>query len=239
MGLHFLGIAGDLSVEHGPLYLKPGRHILAGGVLLGWLIGTLVRIPPITFYTLLGLVSGGVVVNSMIIELPDRKDGRFWPFVLGAGAYGLVLLLLARVRLGGVEGRTFEFTNVIIDRVAARLTGPMNFRFILQPIVAVALGVRDGRLDAKAGTPPFVHDLLFDPQARREALGSAMKNLIKPVILGTVLDAIVQYQLFGHVRPLGALLVGTGVLGVPYALARSISNRVATSLVLRSGRSNK
>ncbi len=99
MGLHFLGAAADLSVEHGPLYLRPGRQILAAAVVAGWAIGALVPVPPTTLHTLLGLVSGGVVVNSMVMELPSEKDGRFWPFVFGAVAYAIVLLVLARTRV--------------------------------------------------------------------------------------------------------------------------------------------
>jgi len=226
MGLHFVGAAGDLYVEHGPLYMNPGRYMLAAAVLAGWALGTLIRIPPVTFYTLLGLVSGGVVVNSMIMELPSEKDGRFWPFVCGAAGYALVLLLLARVRLDGAEGPAFQFANTIVDRLAARVTGPLHFRFILQPLMAIALGIRDGRLDAKAGTSPFVIDVLLGSENRREYIVSALKNLAMPVALGTVLDAVSQYQIFEHVRPLGALLVGFGILGVPYVLARGLTNRL-------------
>ena len=226
MGLHFVGAAGDLYVEHGPLYMNPGRYMLAAAVLAGWALGTLLRVPPVTFYTLLGLVSGGVVVNSMIMELPSEKDGRFWPFVCGAVGYSLVLLLLARVRLDGAEGPAFQFANTIVDRLAARVTGPLHFRFILQPLMAIALGIRDGRLDAKAGTSPFVIDVLLGSENRREYIVSALKNLAMPVALGTVLDAVSQYQIFEHVRPLGALLVGFGILGVPYVLARGLTNRL-------------
>jgi len=37
----------------------------------------------------------------------------------------------------------------------------------------------------------------------------------------------VQHQIFGHVRPLDALIVGAGVIGLPYALARGLANRAA------------
>lgn len=227
MGLHFVGVASDLAREHGLRYLMPGRQILAGAVMVGWVIGTFVPFSEANVTTLLGLVSGGVVVTSMITELPREKDGRFWAFAAGAAVYGLVLLLLARVRLDGTEAQTFQFGGVIIDRLAARLTGPMNFRFILQPVVAIGLGIRDGRLDAKARTPPFVVDVLFGFENRREYIVSALKNLTKPVLLGVVMDAIVQHQIFGHVRPLDALIVGAGVIGLPYALARGLANRAA------------
>jgi hypothetical protein len=42
----------------------------------------------------LGLVSGSVVMNSMVMELPREKEGRFWPFVFGALVYTLLLALV-------------------------------------------------------------------------------------------------------------------------------------------------
>ena len=225
MALHFLGIAGDLFKEHGALYLNPGRYMMAAAVMAGWLIGANLPVPPVTLATLLGVVSGGVVVNSMIMELPSEKNGRFGAFVLGAGGYALLLLLLASIRINGTEGPSFQLMGAVVDQMAARLTGPMNFRFVLQPLVAIALGVRDGRLDARGGVPPFVIDVLFASEHRRADLASALKSLGKPVLLGTVLDAIAQYQIFRHVGLIAAVLVGAGVIGVPYALARGLANR--------------
>ena len=39
------------------------------------------------------LVSGAVIMNSMIMELPQEKDGRFLPFLLGGVFYAAVSLL--------------------------------------------------------------------------------------------------------------------------------------------------
>jgi hypothetical protein len=33
-------------------------------------------------FALLGLNPGRVIINSMIMELPTEKEGRFWPFCL-------------------------------------------------------------------------------------------------------------------------------------------------------------
>ena len=43
---------------------------------------------------LLAFLSGAVIMNSLILELPTEKDGRFWPFLTGGLLYGLVLLPL-------------------------------------------------------------------------------------------------------------------------------------------------
>jgi hypothetical protein len=95
MGLHFLAVDHSLQREHGELYLRVGRFVLAGASLAGWACALAIAIPKPMLVTGLGLVSGGVVMNSMIAELPDDKDGRFWPFVAGAVMYSGLLLLMA------------------------------------------------------------------------------------------------------------------------------------------------
>jgi hypothetical protein len=41
----------------------------------------------------------------------------------------------------------------------AMLSGPGHMRFLIQPLVAVLLGLRDGKLDVEAGKPPFALSL--------------------------------------------------------------------------------
>jgi hypothetical protein len=95
MSLHFLSTGHSLHREHGRMYDACGRWALALAALGGWLCGVLVELPKPTAITLLGLVSGGVVMNSMIAELPGEKDGRFVPYVLGAAAYAMLLFFVS------------------------------------------------------------------------------------------------------------------------------------------------
>jgi len=94
MGLHFLSIDHSLYDEHGSMYDKFGKWILAGAALTGWACGTLTEFPKTVVITMLGLVAGGVVMNSMIVELPGEKDGRFLPFCVGAAAYSILLFFV-------------------------------------------------------------------------------------------------------------------------------------------------
>ena len=100
MGLHFLSVDHSLLREHAARYLQPGRYILTAAVLAGWICGVLVEIPRPIVCTLMGLVSGGVIMNSMIMELPHEKEGKFWPFVLGAAVYAVIVLLATGARVG-------------------------------------------------------------------------------------------------------------------------------------------
>ena len=92
MGLHFLGIDHSLRREHGPTYDHVGRFVLAAAVLSGWLVAVVTEVTQPVVITGLGLVSGGVVMNSMVMELPGEQDGRFWAFALGAIGYAGLLV---------------------------------------------------------------------------------------------------------------------------------------------------
>jgi ABC-type amino acid transport system permease subunit len=94
MGLHFIGVDHSLLREHGAAYMRVGRFVLAAAALAGWSVATMTEISRAAIITSLGLISGGVVMNSMVMELPTEKDGRFWPFVTGAAAYTALLLLI-------------------------------------------------------------------------------------------------------------------------------------------------
>ena len=91
MCLHFFSAGYSLRNEYGRMYDICGRWVLAGVALAGWVCGALTEFPKPVVITMLGLVSGGVVMNSMIVELPGDKDGRFLPFCVGAAAYSILL----------------------------------------------------------------------------------------------------------------------------------------------------
>jgi hypothetical protein len=93
MVVHFLGADHALRREHGSAYDQVGRWVLAGAVIAGSAIGAFFEIPIGTLSTLQGLIAGGVVINSTIMELPRQNDGRFGAFCLGAIGYSALLIL--------------------------------------------------------------------------------------------------------------------------------------------------
>jgi hypothetical protein len=42
---------------------------------------------------LFAVLAGGVVITSLRAELPDDRDGRFWPFCVGAVIFAVFLIL--------------------------------------------------------------------------------------------------------------------------------------------------
>jgi hypothetical protein len=113
------------------------------------------------------------------------------------------------------------------EGLEARMTGPGKGRFILQPLIAIALGVRDGIADAKQGKPPYFIRVLFKSERKLHVLKTGIKSIATPLTVGIVLDMILQWVIFQGVYLLPAIIAGTILVAFPYALARGLSNRVA------------
>ncbi len=145
---------------------------------------------------------------------------------------GLAVLVLAAaipsaIREAIESGRIYLFSWDFLADLPKRLTGPGRFRFILQPAVATILGIRGGVVDGRAGRPPYLVGLLFDPAHRREYLRTGLAAIRDLVALGILLDAVAQFLIFRQIHPGAALVVGPVLIATPYALARALSNRWA------------
>ena len=92
MAVHFLTFDHGFRETPGTGYCRRGCFLLAGAALLGWAVGLAVALPPDILALMLGFLSGGVIVNSAIAELPSKKDGRFLPFLVGSLVYACVLI---------------------------------------------------------------------------------------------------------------------------------------------------
>jgi hypothetical protein len=94
MAFHFLLVDHSLARERPRLYKRYGRWILALAVMAGWTAGVLVEIPDRWLARVIGFIAGGVIINSLVVELPEGRGGRFWVFSLSATAYSLLLLVI-------------------------------------------------------------------------------------------------------------------------------------------------
>jgi len=113
-----------------------------------------------------------------------------------------------------------------IDGLLARIEGPMSFRLVLQPLVALFFAFRDGVRDAREGQSPYFWALFTEPAHRRDMIESGWKSIGKVFIIAILLDFIFQYIVFRDLRPIGALLAGIILAVVPYLLLRGPVNRV-------------
>lgn len=93
MALHIAVAGHALREEYRELYDRHGKWLLAAGVMIGWVIGSLWTLSPTMMVRLFGFIAGGVVINSISDEMPKRGEGRFLPFCAGAAVYTLLLVL--------------------------------------------------------------------------------------------------------------------------------------------------
>ena len=111
--------------------------------------------------------------------------------------------------------------------LVVRLSGPMSFRFILQPVMAIAFAIRGGMQDARRGRPPTFWSILTDPQHRGDRLGEAIREIWRVLALGLVMDIIYQVTQFKTFYPVEAIIVVLACALLPYLLARGLANRIA------------
>jgi hypothetical protein len=112
----------------------------------------------------------------------------------------------------------------------------MQVRFLVQPTMAAILGIRAGIHDVRQATPPFIWSLCTRPEERKRQLKQALEHLLIPIVVAIVLDGIVQYLLFKWIRVLGAVILGTILMGLPYSVARGLTNRIISARRQRSTR---
>ncbi len=112
------------------------------------------------------------------------------------------------------------------DAVMSRLQGPLKFRFIIQPLMAVIFAVRAGMGDGRNGRPAFLWSVFTDPAGRAHLLKDGWKDISKVFIVAVVMDLVYQFIVMRHLYPLKALLVAAVLCIVPYALLRGPVGRL-------------
>lgn len=113
------------------------------------------------------------------------------------------------------------------NELLARPSGPMSFRFLLQPTMALIAAFKDGLKDARTGRSPYFWTILSDPTNRKSRLREGLAATSRIIILGLVMDTIYQLIAFRAFYPVQAIIVALGLAFVPYLLTRGPIARVA------------
>jgi hypothetical protein len=141
------------------------------------------------------------------------------------------VLLVGLVALGVVwYGITAESLGRLWRDILDRPGGPMTFRFILQPAMAILAAARDGVRDARLGRRPYVWALIHgvrDPQGRSGRLWEGIIATGRVLILGVIMDIIYQWKVLGTFYPGQAAVIVILLAFVPYLLLRGPFERVA------------
>jgi hypothetical protein len=75
-------------------YRRVGRKVLAACIVAGWLLGTLLPLPPVVTAAAFGVIAGVILLQTLAEELPRRTAGPYFYFAAGAIGYAVLLLLL-------------------------------------------------------------------------------------------------------------------------------------------------
>jgi hypothetical protein len=139
----------------------------------------------------------------------------------------LVLSVPGSLRDAYERGGIYLFSRAFLEDIPKRFYGPGRFRFVLQPLVACILGILNGLADARAGAQPYLYGVLVHRDLRSDLLKSGLSTVANLLLMGILMDAVFQRIIFGVAHPGAALVLGPVLICVPYALARSLSNRLA------------
>jgi hypothetical protein len=121
------------------------------------------------------------------------------------------------------------------EDLLGRVSGPMKFRILIQPCVALFLGIRDGLTDFRLGRPAYFWSIFTDAGQRRFLLREGWSAVAKVFIIAAVVDTVYQILVLRFVFPGEVLIVAFLLAILPYLLIRGPVNRIATAFQKRRG----
>jgi hypothetical protein len=140
----------------------------------------------------------------------------------------LVIVLLIAFTAVGVfwYGLSEEVRHRVWEQLIARPTGPMAFRFILQPVMAAIAALRDGIDDARSGRSPYFWALLANPLGSGGRVYEGLVSTARVLLLGLCMDAIYQWIVLKTFYPGEAVIVAVALAIFPYLLLRGPIDRI-------------
>jgi hypothetical protein len=140
----------------------------------------------------------------------------------------VIVLMIAFAVFGAVwYGFSAEVRHRVWQQLIDRPTGPMAFRFVLQPVMAAIAALRDGVKDAKSGRSPYFWTLLANPLERFGRLNEGLISTARIILLGLCMDVIYQLIVLKTFYPGEAVIVAAALAFVPYVLLRGPIARIA------------
>jgi hypothetical protein len=124
-------------------------------------------------------------------------------------------------------GVTVEVVERLWRQLLNRPSGPMSFRFILQPSMAAIAAIHDGIKDARAGRSPYFRAVTLNHGERVGRLREGLTATARIILLGLAMDLIYQLLVFKTFYPNEAVIIALVLAFVPYLLIRGPVTRIA------------
>lgn len=90
LAFYFLVNDVGLRAHHKRHYAGIGRWVLVAAPLLGLAAGFGSTLTPAALAVLFAFLAGGILVNVLKEELPQERQAKFWPFLVGVLVYALL-----------------------------------------------------------------------------------------------------------------------------------------------------
>ncbi|MGH7120346.1 MAG: hypothetical protein ACREFP_15380 [Acetobacteraceae bacterium] len=155
----------------------------------------------------------------MTTARPERL-GMLARLVLGC----IVAFIVAGILFHGITEATLQrFWHDLVARPEAT----MRFRFILQPLMASAVAIRDGIKDSRGGRTPYFWTMVSLPQERVARLNEGLNATARIILLGLLMDLIYQLLVLRTFYPNESVVIAVLLAFVPYVIVRGPARRIA------------
>jgi hypothetical protein len=115
----------------------------------------------------------------------------------------------------------------ISDNLMDRVSGPLKFRLVLQPLMACVYAVIAGLRDARNGKSPYLWGLITDSANRTTMIRDGWKSIGKVFIIALIVDVVYQLYELHFVYPGEAVIVALILAIIPYLILRGLVTRIA------------
>lgn len=141
--------------------------------------------------------------------------------------YVALFMVAAGFIIHGVQPAVFQrgWENII-----ARPSQSLALRFILQPVMATILAIRDGIRDGRSGRSPYFWTVLSDPVQRSARLREGIAATGKIFLIAIAIDIAYQILELKEFYPGEALVVAALLAFLPYLILRGPVTRLARRL---------
>ena len=116
----------------------------------------------------------------------------------------------------------------IWENLSDRVSGPMWFRLVMQPVMASIFAVRDALGDVREGKPAYFWAVITHRNQRLELLKEGWSSVAKIFLMAMIIDAVYQWIVQKWIYPGEIALVAFLLAVVPYVLIRGPVNRAVS-----------
>ena len=139
-----------------------------------------------------------------------------------------VLIMIAFIVAGAVwYGVSTGQWDRFVQNLRERPAGPLAFRFILQPLMAIIAAAHDGVQDARLHRSPYLWSIVTGSESRRLQIQESLVSTGRLMLIGLVVDVVYQIVALKTFFPGEAVVIAIVLPLVPYVLMRGPIARIA------------